>query len=108
MNLASGFSERETALTVPFIVAATGVAILATFSWRPLGKGFQRSLKFAAQANIHQMRSIGESVLQADIFRVNMMVRQDLKTIAPAPRRDNQHIWYGLCCRRRGLEYGFQ
>ena len=41
VNLASGFFELETALTVPFIVAATGVAILAAFSWRPLGKGFQ-------------------------------------------------------------------
>ena len=41
VNLASGFFERETALIVPFIVAAIGVAILAAFSWRPLGKGFQ-------------------------------------------------------------------
>lgn len=40
VNMADGVLGREVALTVPFFVAATGVFILAAFSWRPLGKGF--------------------------------------------------------------------
>lgn len=32
---------RETALTVPFLVAAVGTFILSVVSWRPLGRGFK-------------------------------------------------------------------
>ncbi|WP_226941942.1 MFS transporter [Pseudooceanicola spongiae] len=41
VTLAEDLFGRETALTMPFLVAALGVLILATLSWRPLGRGFQ-------------------------------------------------------------------
>jgi MFS family permease len=41
VNLAERITERGTALTIPFLVAAAGVFILAALSWRPLGKGFR-------------------------------------------------------------------
>lgn len=41
VNLSESPFGRETALTVPFLVAAGGVFILATLSWRPLGRGFE-------------------------------------------------------------------
>ncbi|MEM6637449.1 MAG: MFS transporter [Pseudomonadota bacterium] len=34
-------AERGFALTVPFIVASIGICMVATLSWRPLGKGFK-------------------------------------------------------------------
>lgn len=33
--------EREIAITIPFLVAALGIFLLAALSWRSLGKGFQ-------------------------------------------------------------------
>lgn len=39
VTLSEGVVGRETALTVPFLVAATGVFALATLSWRSLGRG---------------------------------------------------------------------
>ncbi len=41
VNLAQRSFGRETALTVPFLVAAGGVFVLAILSWRPLGRGFK-------------------------------------------------------------------
>lgn len=41
VNLAADFFERDIALTLPFIVAAAGVFVVAALSWRPLGRGFQ-------------------------------------------------------------------
>ena len=35
---------RETALIVPFLIAAAGVFVLAVFSWRPLGRGFKEAM----------------------------------------------------------------
>jgi MFS family permease len=41
VSLTEGVLGREVALTVPFLVAAAGVFVLAILSWRPLGRGFQ-------------------------------------------------------------------
>lgn len=41
VTLANNYFEREVALIVPFIVAAAGITIFASLSWRPLGKGFE-------------------------------------------------------------------
>lgn len=41
VSMAEGPLGRATALTMPFLIAATGVFILAAFSWRPLGQGFR-------------------------------------------------------------------
>lgn len=41
VSIAQGPLGRETALTVPFLVASVGTFILATVSWRPLGRGFK-------------------------------------------------------------------
>jgi MFS family permease len=41
---ASGyFVPRETALTMPFIIAAIGVTLLSVATWKPLGLGFTRT-----------------------------------------------------------------
>ena len=40
VSMAEGPLSRDTALTMPFLVAATGVFILAAISWRRLGQGF--------------------------------------------------------------------
>ena len=37
---AEALMPRGAALTVPFVVAALGVALLTTLAWRPLGRGF--------------------------------------------------------------------
>lgn len=41
VNLAEGSMDRNTALMVPFLVAAGGVLLLAMVSWRQVGRGFQ-------------------------------------------------------------------
>lgn len=41
VSIVEGPLGRETALTIPFLVAAAGVFVLAALSWRPLGRGFQ-------------------------------------------------------------------
>lgn len=41
VSMAEGPLGRDTALTMPFLVAAAGVFVLAALSWRPLGSGFQ-------------------------------------------------------------------
>ena len=41
VSLTEGVLGREVALTVPFLVAAAGIFVLAILSWRPLGRGFQ-------------------------------------------------------------------
>jgi len=41
VRVAEGPLGRDTALTVPFLVAAAGTFILGAMSWRPLGRGFK-------------------------------------------------------------------
>jgi len=38
---AEGFMVRGTALLLPFLIAAAGIALVAIFSWRPLDRGFR-------------------------------------------------------------------
>ncbi len=42
VRIAQALTTREIALTIPFYVAALGIALLSGFSWRVLGRGFRR------------------------------------------------------------------
>ena len=49
VNMAEASLPRETALSVPFVIAAIGVLILSIATWKPLGRGFRDAMPLEAK-----------------------------------------------------------